>query len=252
MKVMTQMYPNIKIERNKKPNRWYAIPLLGIFVKLILVIPVGIELWFLGMIQFLFSILNSLNIFFRGRYWKMAYDLNLGMMQLQTNVAFFLFGLTDTYPGFSLKTTDYQLTMDFNKTPSRVLATPLLGVLFRFVLMIPYLIVRQVIALAAFLAILVGWIWVLFSGTYPETVYEIARDSVRVEQAATMYFFGMSDSYPSWWISLKHKTLKIILLVLAIAFFLLTFVGRPSFWGNRTRMHYQMPTARSIPMQYTY
>src|SRR5690349_9604312 len=132
---MAQLYPEITIDRIKNPSRFYAIPLLGFVIKVIMIIPVGIELWLLGIAQFVISMLNACNIFFRGRYWKTAYELNLGIMQLQTNVSYFMWGLTDVYPGFSLKTTSYELTIPFNKTPSRVFATPLLGVLFRFVML---------------------------------------------------------------------------------------------------------------------
>lgn len=219
------MYPEIKVNQIKNPNRFYAIPLLGFFIKLFMIIPVGIVLWFLKSAQFFFTILNACNIFFRGRYWKLAYQLNLGIMQLETNVSFFLFGLSDTYPGFSLQTTNYNLTMDFNKTPSKIFATPILGMIFRFVLMIPYMIYSQVVSLAAFLAVIVSWVMVLFMGVYPEATYEIARDSIRVNQAVTMYFLGMADSYPSWQISFNHKALKIILLILAALFFLSNFSG---------------------------
>jgi len=221
-----KLYPDIHIDRIKHPNRLYAIPLLGFLVKLIMIIPVGIELWFLEMVQFIVSILNACNIFFRGRYWKTAYQLNLGIMQLRTNVSFFLFGLTDTYPGFSLATTTYKLDMDFNKNPNRILATPLLGVIFRLILMIPYILYAQIMSIAAYVAVIVGWIWVLFGGVYPETVYEISRDSVRISQATTMYFLGMSDTYPSFWISMNHKTLKIVLLVAAVILFLSNISGR--------------------------
>lgn len=237
------MYPEIKIDRIKKPNRWYAIPLFGFGFKLLIVFPVAIELWFLGVAQFFISILNACNIFFRGRYWKMAYELNLGIMRLETNVSFFLWGLTDTYPGFSLDTTNYDLHIDFNKKPNRIFATPLLGMIFRFVLLIPYIIYRQVLSLAAFLAIFVSWAWVLFAGRYPDTTYEIARDSIRVDQATSAYFLGLSDSYPSWWMSLNHKPLKIVLLAIA------AFLTLWSFLGNRGTQNSQNQFQKSYYMQ---
>lgn len=241
-KDMSKVYPQLHIDHIKNPSRLYAIPLFGFLFKAIIVIPVGIELWFLKMAQFLFTILNAGNIFFRGRYWKNAYTLNLGIMQLESNVSFFMWGLTDIYPGFSLQTTNYNLDIEFNKTPNRVLATPLLGLLFRLLLMIPYLIYRQVIATAAFLAIFVSWTVVLFTGRYPESTYEIARDSVRIDQATTMYFLGMSDNYPSFWISLNHKAVKIVLLVLAALLTLLSFSG----WGNRAQSGMQNHPIRQI------
>ena len=238
---MNHLYPHLKIDHIKNPSRAYAIPLLGFIIKAFMVIPVAIELGFLKMAQFFFSILNACNIFFRGRYWKAAYALNLGIMQLESNVALFMWGLTDVYPGFSLKTTNYEMDIDFNKTPNRILATPFVGLLFRLVLMIPYLIYRQVIATAAFLAIFVSWTVVLFTGRYPESTYEIARDSVRVDQATTMYFLGMSDTYPSFWISFNHKAIKILLLVLSALFTLWSWAGGwgPHFPG--TYMHKNAP-----------
>lgn len=220
------MYPIIEIERIRKPNRWYAFPLLGFFVKLVMIIPVSIELSLLRLIVFFVSILNAGNIFFRGRYWKWAYDINLGVMQFETNISYFLYGLTDRYPGFSLTTTsDYTLKLSFNKNPNRLYATPLLGVVIRTLLLLPYLLYRQVVNMAAFFAILFSWIPVLIKRRYPETTYELARDSVRIDQAVTAYFLGMSDTYPSWWISMKHKPLKILLLILAALFTLWSFGG---------------------------
>lgn len=251
---MTTLYPEIKIDRIKNPNRLYAIPLLGFVVKLFMIIPVSLELWFLKMAQFAFSVLNACNIFFRGRYWKMAYDLNLGIMQLETNVSFFLWGLTDTYPGFSLATTDYKLSIPFNKNPNRVFAIPLLGVLFRFVLMIPYFFYSHVVGFAAMLAVLVSWVFVLFGGRYPETTYEIARDSVRIEMAVTAYFLGMSDEYPSWWMSMNHKTLKIILLVLAVLCSVLSFTNhwKPNQQQKPMMRNYHINTVQKTPTIYTY
>lgn len=252
------MYPEIEIERIRKPNRWYAIPLFGFLVKLIMIIPVSIEISVLRCIIFLASILNACNIFFRGRYWKWAYDINLGTMRLEVNVSYFLFGLTDIYPGFSLATTvDYSLKLPFNKKPNRLLATPLLGYILRAILMLPYLFYRHIVNMAAILAVFVSWIPVLFKRKYPDTTYEIVRDSVRVDQAVTAYFLGMSDSYPSWWISMKHKPLKILLIVLAV---ILTLWSFSTHWDNPSQqrkyqqnMYQYGATQSAIPSSnYTY
>lgn len=230
MEVMAHaLYPQIQIEHIKNPNRLYAIPFLGFLYKLIIIIPVTLEISVLRFCVFLLSMLNSVAIFTRGRYWKLAYEINLGTMKLETNVSYFLYGLTDVYPGFSLATTNYTFTIPFPKNPHRLFATPLLGVLARFVLMIPYLLYRHIISMAATLAVLVSWIPVLFQGRYPETTYEICRDSVRVDQAVTAYFLGLSDEYPSFWISLNHRSLKILLLALSVILTLWAFLGN---YGN--------------------
>lgn len=242
------MYPEIAIERIRRPNRLYAVPLVGFLIKLVMIIPVGIEISLLRVMVFFASILNSFNIFFRGRYWKLAYDLNLGTMRLETNVSYFLFGLTDIYPGFSLTTTpDYTFTIPFNKTPNRLFATPLLGYAARTILMIPYLFYRHVVNMAAFLAIMVSWISVLFKRRYPETTYEIVRDSVRVDQAVSAYILGMSDSYPSWWISMNHKPLKILLLTLAVVLTIWSFLGNGSQKQQQRRYQQNLYQYGTVP-----
>jgi len=256
----TKMYPEIKISLNKNPSRFYAIPLIGFFIKLLMVIPVGIEVYLVGIAVWVFSIINSFGIFFTGKYSKTAYNLNLGLIRLSTNVSFFLFGLTDKYPGFALDTTNYDLDVEFNKTPSRLLATPILGMIIRGFLLIPYFIYRQVVQTAFFLAIIVSWIPVLFNGKYPATTHEITRDSVRIDQAVSVYFLGLSDSYPSWYIDMHHKGIKLLLIILAIIITLLSWGGHG--WGkwnwnnmqlrrNSPMMRYPTNTGR-IPTNFNY
>ena len=249
-------YPLIEIERIRRPNRWYAIPLLGFLIKFVMVTPVNIEIFFLNFMIFFASILNACNIFFRGRYWKLAYELNIGTMRLDANVSYFLFGLTDKYPGFSLQTTpDFVLSLPYNKTPNRLLATPIVGYLIRLIVMVPYLFYRHVVNMAATLAVIVSWISVLFKRRYPDTTYEIVRDSVRVDQAVSAYFLGMSDKYPSWWISMRHKPLKILLLVLAIVFTLLSM--RDTINNQKQQRQYQQiihqySSSQSPPPSYDF
>lgn len=252
---MSAIYPQIEIERIRKPSTFYAIPVVGFVVKLLLTIPVNVELFFLKVAQFVFSIINSFSIFFNGKYWKSAHQLNLGIMRLETNVNFYLFGLTDKYPGFSLSTTNYSLDLSFNKTPSRLLATPVLGIFFRTIMLLPYLIYKQVLSTAAFLAVLVSWVVVLTKGKYPDTTYEIARDSVRVDQAVTAYYLGMSDTYPSWWISMRHKSLKILLLVIAALITFWTFTTRWDNTSNKMQLKqnvHQFNTVQKPTNNYTY
>lgn len=236
---MLPMYPDIEIEKIRRPKRFYAIPLLGFFIRLLLVLPVFLEISLLSIVIFYMSILNSFNIFLKGRYWKLAYDINLGKMKLETNVSYFLFGLTDIYPGFSLVTTpDYSLKISYNKSPNRFLATPLLGLFIRTLLLLPYLFYSHILTMAAVLAVLVSWIPVLWKRRYPETTFEIVRDSIRINQAIFAYSLGMSDRYPSWWISFNHKPLKILLLALAT---ILTIIWFNISWHRNYQQprHYQ-------------
>lgn len=62
---------------------------------------------------------------------------------------------------------------------------------------------------------MVSSFWVLFAGRYPVSVYELTRDYNRVGWAATAYFSGLSDSYPSFRIAMSHAGVKVVLIVIA-------------------------------------
>ena len=58
-----------------------------------------------------------------------------------------------------------------------------------------------------------SWFVILFKGRLPETFYEFERDSIRVSLASSMYMLGLSDKYPSFYISMTHQAAKIGLII---------------------------------------
>lgn len=134
------LYPTLAISHIQNPNRFYAVPLLGGFIKVIMLIPVWLEAMVLALAYFFVSIINSLVVLLTGKYWEFAYRFNLGLMRFGSKIYFFFWGLTNAYPGFNLSTNS-QFILDIAKPdkPSRVLAFPILGGVIRIVLLIPYL-----------------------------------------------------------------------------------------------------------------
>jgi len=225
------IYPVINIPHIQKPNRFYAFPLFGFLAKLIVLIPVGIELFVLWVVNFFVTmIINPFIVLVTGKYWKTAYELNLGLLRLTTKTYYYAFGLTDKYPGFNLEIKDnYNLEMAYPENPNRFFAIPIIGGFVRIVILIPYFIYAQVIEYAASIGVFVSFVPVLFMGKYPESTYELARDSVRVGMGATAYISGLSDKYPSFYISMNHRGVKIILIILGILALLGNFsTGRSS------------------------
>lgn len=240
------LYPEIKITRVKHPSRWFAVPLLGGLIKFVLLIPVWIELFALHIATFFIIVIGSFYILFTGKYWQAEYDLLLGLMRLDAKASFYFAGLTNTYPGFSLDVKEFELTIAKPTKPSRMFAFPLLGFFVRLVLLIPYALYSSIMQNAANIALLISWIPVLFGGEYPETTYEIVRDSKRLSFATMNYYAGLSDDYPSFWISMHHKTLKIILIILALLFMFSNFskIGTrhtPIRQKSLQQYHYQAP-----------
>lgn len=215
------IYPILNAASIQNPSRFYAAPILGIFIKLILLIPVYFELIFIGIWWSIAVILiNPFVVLFTNKYWQSAYWINLGYLRMITKISFYLFGLTNKYPGFNLTINDnYSLDIPYPENPKKIFAIPLIGFLIRIILLTPYLIFESIISQAAAIGtFLLAWAVVLFKGRYPEGLFELARDSIRVSISANAYLTGLSDRYPSFYISMNHDKIKIILIAIAIIF----------------------------------
>lgn len=213
------IYPDLKAEVIQNPNRLFAIPLLGILIKVFLLIPVFIESFFLSMwFLLVVTLINPWVVLFTGRYWSHAYNFALGMLRLTTKISFYLSGLTNKYPWFSLSIND-KFTLDISRPENskRLYAIPVLGGFIRIILLIPYVVFNQIVSQAAGIGVFfLAWAVVLFKGRYPEGIFELARDSNRVNMAFWAYFSGLSDRYPSFYISMTHDKIKLILLAISI------------------------------------
>ena len=243
-----RMYPVLKIDYVKNPNRFYAFPILGAVVKFIMLIPIGIEIVVLAIVFGVLSIINSFIVLFTGDYWDTAYNFTLGFMRLTTKAFAFLSGLTNSYPGFDF-TLPKEITLNMPKPqhPNRLFAIPILGFLIRIILLIPYNVWNQILSESSGIGIFVSFAPVLFAGRYPESTYELARDQVRVSLGSLCYLSGLSDNYPSFWISMNHKNVKIILIILGALVLLNNLSG--NFGGSKQQHqiqnkpgNYTMPT----------
>ena len=210
----TTIYPHFEVENNKKPNRVYAFPIFGLLLKLIILIPVSIEYFFLSLASIFVFVINSFVILFTGKYWGDAYRFFLALMRFETKISLFVYGLTDKYPGFSLGT-DGLFKLDIEKpvNPNKWLNFPLFGFLVKLALLLPYIIFGSALCNGSFIALVISW----FTGTckkpYPKSLYEFERDTLRVSNATSVYLLGLKDNYPSFYISMDHQTEKILLII---------------------------------------
>ncbi len=216
----SDIYPHFVVENNKKPNRLFAFPVIGIIIKIILLIPIFIEMFFLAIAAGVILVITWFVVLFTKTYWDPAYRFFLGLMRLTAKTKLYLFGLTDTYPGFTLDTNGL-FTLDIPK-PTHCnpwLAIPLIGFIIRFILLIPYLIFSEVLDRGSGVAMVISWFAVTFKKVFPESLYEFERDTLRVEFAADAYLIGLSDTYPSFAISMNHQTTKILLIIAGAVLF---------------------------------
>jgi len=209
-----KIYPHLAVENNKKPNRFLAFPLIGIIAKFIILIPVFIEMAVLAFVGFFVLFINWFVISFTGKYWGAAYKFFLGLMRLGTKVELYIYGITDKYPGFTFDTNKIlELNIPKPEKPNRWLAIPFVGIAIRAILLIPYSIFVTVLDRGSGIALVISWFAVLFKAKFPESLYEFEKDSIRVSLSASSYLLGLSDKYPSFYISMNHQTVKILLLI---------------------------------------
>lgn len=220
MSKTAELYPHLTLPHVKNPNRFFAVPFVGFLVKFLIVIPQCIMLLFAGLAWVVVgAVINPFVVLFTGKYWDTAYSLSLALLRLSFKVSVYFFGLTNEYPGFNFdNASSFSIDIPKPAKPNRLFAVPLFGLLVRCILLIPYYIYSGTIYSAAQLGATGSSFVVLFQGKYPESTYELARDAIRLTFAANAYTFGLSDAYPSFWISMNHKNIKIALIALVILY----------------------------------
>jgi hypothetical protein len=220
--VKLRMYPALVIPNNTHPNKLYAFPFIGLLVKGILLIPVFILLIAVSIIYSVLLLITPFVILFSGKYWDTGYKFTLRYLTYTAKIALFTTGITDKYPGFSLEPNGvFDIRLEKPSSPNRLLAFPVLGYLIRVIIIFPFSIYQTVLAFGVYVAMIASWFGVWIKGSYPESLYEFIIDELRVALAYTAYTSYLSDTYPSFKISMNHKTVKIILLILGIILMLI-------------------------------
>ena len=190
-------FSTLSIEHIQNPNRLWAIPVIGGTVKLVIVIPVSIWLLLVDFAAIFLSIINAFVVLLTGRYWQPAYALAVGSMRLTAKANCFYLGLSDTYPGFSLESSDdVRLEFAMPTQPNRLLALPLVGGIFRFSILFPFFIFLFVIGILVVLVYWFTWIPVLLIGKYPEGLFSLMVYAQRLQLKLSAYMFGLTDRYP--------------------------------------------------------
>lgn len=135
---------------------------------------------------------TMLMIVFRQKYPRWWFDFNRQLTRFTTRVGAYATLMSDEYPS----TTDEQyvhLELDYPDAGQLNRWAPL----WKWFLAIPHYIVLVVLAVAAFVSVIVAWFAILFTGRYPVGIFEfvtgVMRWGLRVEAYA---FMLLTDDYP--------------------------------------------------------
>ncbi|MEP7115309.1 MAG: DUF4389 domain-containing protein [Ilumatobacteraceae bacterium] len=134
-----------------------------------------------------------LMILFRKRYPRWWFDFALELARFGTRVAAYIALLTDKYPS-TVEEQTVHLQIDYpdvERDLNRWLP------LVKWLLAIPHFLILIVLSVAAFFAIVIAWVAILFTGRYPRGLFDfvvgVGRWWLRVEAYALLL---ATDRYP--------------------------------------------------------
>ncbi len=192
-------YPvNISYDRLARINRLWGIPVVGILVRTILLIPHFILLALIAIVAALLSLVTWIPVLILGRFPGWGYRWIGGLMGWFVRVQAYLELLTPTYPPFSLSGEEHPVTVRFDEGVriNRLWGIPLIGIWVRFIILIPHYIVLSFLNILATFLIWFTWVPVLFTGHQADVIYTIVGGYNRWYFRVLAYQFLMVDRYP--------------------------------------------------------
>jgi len=187
----------IDVPTDPGQNRLWGIPYVGLLVRSILVIPQFIVLWVLGIITGLLTIVSWAPILIAGRQASFVYTIAGGYLRLSTRVAGYVLLLTGRYPPFGPGGEhSIDVTFDESDRQNRLWGIPFVGLLVRWIILIPHFIVLMLIGIVVAFMILVSWVPVLFLGRQAEVIVQWIGGFYRWGVRVSAYALLLSGKYP--------------------------------------------------------
>jgi len=187
----------IDVPTDPGQNRLWGIPYVGLLVRSILVIPQFIVLWVLGIITGLLTIVSWAPILIAGRQASFVYTIAGGYLRLSTRVAGYVLLLTGRYPPFGPGGEhSIDVTFDESDRQNRLWGIPFVGLLVRWIILIPHFIVLMLIGIVVAFMILVSWVPVLFLGRQADVIVQWIGGFYRWGVRVSAYALLLSGKYP--------------------------------------------------------
>lgn len=164
---------------------------------LYVMIPHGIALYVLSILALALHVIAFVIVLVTERYPKGIFDIMVGINAWSTRVDAYLNLMTDRYPPFALTAADYPAAIQV-EYPERVSrgAAALRFFLGWLYVGIPHGIVLTALGIAAFVALVIAWFAILFTGTFPRGLFDFIEGVMRWGLRVGAYMYLLNNRYP--------------------------------------------------------
>jgi hypothetical protein len=181
-------YPiRFDVEYPERLSRW------KIFVKWLLAIPHLIIIYLLSIVLNVMIFIAFFAILFTKRWPRGMFDFTVQIIRWTVNVLAYVLLLRDEYPPFSGDPGEYPVTyeVEYREDLSRWM------IFVKWLLAIPHFIVVSLLAVAAFVVLVIGWFAILFTARFPRGLFDFIVGTFRWYLRAYGYaIYLFTDRYP--------------------------------------------------------
>ena len=162
-----------------------------------IILPHAFILAFVGIASVVLSFLSFLVILFTGRYPQSWFEFQVKYMKWTIRLNTRIYNLSDGYPAFGLNATDENVTFDVTYPESISRGSVLMRGLFGWLyVMIPHGFVLALLSIAVSVVSFIAWWAVLFTGSFPRSMFDFILNFMRWSQRVSVYMAYMTDDYP--------------------------------------------------------
>jgi hypothetical protein len=191
-------YPvNLTVAPDRGQNRLWGIPFFGIVARWFLLIPHLILLFFLSIALSLYAFVSWIPVLLNGRQADAGYAIAEAYVTVSARVAAYLSLITGAYPPFGW-TGSHPVNVSFDRgePQNRLWGIPLLGIMVRWILLIPHWIVLAVLGFVLGLLFLVSWAPVLATGRQAGAIVTFIGGFYRWTYRVMAYGLLLTGTYP--------------------------------------------------------
>jgi hypothetical protein len=171
---------------------------LSSFFRIVLILPAWVFLLVAAYVFYGAVLAGWTAVFWRKRYPSWLFSAASGYLAYGSRVGAYGALLTDRFPSF--EPSESPVHLEYATPPGRQLSR--WRVLFwKNVLILPHLFVLQFLAIGVYVAVVLSWFAILFTGRYPRGLFSFVSGTMRWHLRIAGYFLSFNDRFPPYALS---------------------------------------------------